>query len=246
MPNGKLGADLEKDPQSEARLCNSLISLPTFIRRGEKIPQEVLITITNNKRLYSIILENYPALFENLNADTTKADAENPAETNETTTSLASHSGMKHFTIRKLIKLLWHWKTDCGITVSGNSKDSASVPLVAALPLCSHTSNRCLHAQPAHLNAAHLRGLLVKKRSLTYRGAMLNLPRYRLRASSCPDIYRNSMTTIAREKEGVRQPIHYLTHTILWLWSSLLWKQYGILVLKWNSSEIWSRVLNFV
>lgn len=29
---------------------------------------------------------------------------------------------------------------------------------------------------------------------------MLNLKRYRLRASSCPDIYRNSMTTIAEEK----------------------------------------------
>lgn len=29
---------------------------------------------------------------------------------------------------------------------------------------------------------------------------MLNLKRYRLRASSCPDIYRNSMTTIAQEK----------------------------------------------
>lgn len=38
------------------------------------------------------------------------------------------------------------------------------------------------------------------RHSLTYRGAMLNINRYRLRASSCPDIYRNSMTTIAKEK----------------------------------------------
>lgn len=29
---------------------------------------------------------------------------------------------------------------------------------------------------------------------------MLNINRYRLRASSCPDIYRNSMTTIAKQK----------------------------------------------
>lgn len=94
------GADLEKDPQVEARLCNSLISLPTFIRRGDKIPQEVLITITNNPRLYSIILENYPALFENLAANTTTTDVENPVETSETTTSLISHSGIRHFAIR--------------------------------------------------------------------------------------------------------------------------------------------------
>lgn len=36
-----------------------------------------------------------------------------------------------------------------------------------------------------------------------YRGAMLNIHKYRLRASSCPDIYRNSMTTIARETDEV-------------------------------------------
>jgi hypothetical protein len=36
-----------------------------------------------------------------------------------------------------------------------------------------------------------------------YRGAMLNIHKYRLRASSCPDIYRNSMTTIAKENEEV-------------------------------------------
>lgn len=43
----------------------------------------------------------------------------------------------------------------------------------------------------------YLNHLRVRKQSLTYRGAMLSIPRYRLRASSCPDIYRNSMTTIA-------------------------------------------------
>lgn len=45
------------------------------------------------------------------------------------------------------------------------------------------------------------------RHSLTYRGAMLNINRYRLRASSCPDIYRNSMTTIAKEKTAWYQGI---------------------------------------
>ncbi|XP_037093660.1 monocarboxylate transporter 12-like [Pollicipes pollicipes] len=39
------------------------------------------------------------------------------------------------------------------------------------------------------------------EQSMTYRGAMLNIHRYRLRASSCPDIYRNSMITILSEDE---------------------------------------------
>lgn len=50
------------------------------------------------------------------------------------------------------------------------------------------------------IDAAYLRNIKVQRGSITYRGAMLNIRRYRLRASSCPDIYRNSMVTIAEEK----------------------------------------------
>lgn len=50
------------------------------------------------------------------------------------------------------------------------------------------------------MDAAYLHNMKVQRGSITYRGAMLNIHRYRLRASSCPDIYRNSMVTIADEK----------------------------------------------
>lgn len=57
--------------------------------------------------------------------------------------------------------------------------------------------------QHPHRNHHHvmdiLKDLRIHRHSLTYRGAMLNINRYRLRASSCPDIYRNSMTTIASD-----------------------------------------------
>ncbi|XP_065338145.1 monocarboxylate transporter 12-like isoform X2 [Cloeon dipterum] len=55
--------------------------------------------------------------------------------------------------------------------------------------------------QPRKLHSAFLKDLRVHRHSLTYRGAMLNINRYRLRASSCPDIYRNSMTTIDEDKD---------------------------------------------
>lgn len=48
-------------------------------------------------------------------------------------------------------------------------------------------------------DSACLRNMRLQRGSLTYRGAMLNIRRYRLRASSCPDIYRNSMLTISGE-----------------------------------------------
>ncbi|KAF8778795.1 Monocarboxylate transporter 14 like protein [Argiope bruennichi] len=50
------------------------------------------------------------------------------------------------------------------------------------------------------LDAAYLRNLKLQRGSITYRGAMLNIHRYRLKASSCPDIFRNSMVTIPEEK----------------------------------------------
>lgn len=37
-----------------------------------------------------------------------------------------------------------------------------------------------------------------------HRGVMLNTHKYRLRASSCPDIYRNSMITLAKEDDEVK------------------------------------------
>lgn len=53
------------------------------------------------------------------------------------------------------------------------------------------------------VNHHYLKDLKMPKNSLSHRNAMLNIGRYRLKASSCPDIYKNSMITI-NEKEEVR------------------------------------------
>ncbi|XP_073997926.1 chaski isoform X1 [Rhodnius prolixus] len=53
---------------------------------------------------------------------------------------------------------------------------------------------------PHRPTSNHLRNIRVHRNSVMYRGAILNIQKYRLRASSCPNIYRNSMTTIARER----------------------------------------------
>lgn len=67
-----------------------------------------------------------------------------------------------------------------------------------------HTNHHHSSQKPT---SAYFKDLRMHRHSLTYRGAMLNINRYRLRASSCPDIYRNSMTTIAKEKTAWYQGI---------------------------------------
>lgn len=49
----------------------------------------------------------------------------------------------------------------------------------------------------------YLQNIKVHRNSVMYRGAILNTKKYRLRASSCPDIFRNSMITLPREEEEV-------------------------------------------
>lgn len=51
------------------------------------------------------------------------------------------------------------------------------------------------------VNHHYLKDLKMPKNSLSHRNAMLNIGRYRLKASSCPDIYKNSMITIDEKEE---------------------------------------------
>lgn len=68
-------------------------------------------------------------------------------------------------------------------------------------------SNGCLGpyrtrtAATRRLSSAYFHNLRLHRKSMTHRNAMLNIHRYHIRASSCPDIYRNSMITIAQEEE---------------------------------------------
>lgn len=61
--------DEVKDPEHEIsakekrdRLFSSLVSLPTFVRNGEKVPLEVLESLSSNRHLYAVLVHNYPSL----------------------------------------------------------------------------------------------------------------------------------------------------------------------------------------
>lgn len=53
-------------------------------------------------------------------------------------------------------------------------------------------------------NHNYFKNIKLHRNSLMQRrGAMLNFNKYRLRASSCPNIYNYSMTTLAKERDDV-------------------------------------------
>ncbi|XP_028173025.1 monocarboxylate transporter 14-like [Ostrinia furnacalis] len=52
------------------------------------------------------------------------------------------------------------------------------------------------------VNHHYLKDLKMPLNSISHRNAMLNIKRYRLKASSCPDIFKNSMITIGDKEEN--------------------------------------------
>lgn len=62
-------------------------------------------------------------------------------------------------------------------------------------------TDTALRRQTTLRNTNYLRNMRFHRNSIHYRGAVISTHRYRLRASSCPNIYRNSMTTLAQEEE---------------------------------------------
>lgn len=65
------------------------------------------------------------------------------------------------------------------------------------------------------VNHHYLKDLKMPKNSLSHRNAMLNIGRYRLKASSCPDIYKNSMITIDEKEEVSNRTSYVISHFIM-------------------------------
>ncbi|CAH1954282.1 unnamed protein product [Acanthoscelides obtectus] len=154
------------------RHCSSLVNLPTYVRNGEKVPLEVLELLSTHKNVYNVLLANYPNLL--------------------TPSRSFSDSGRLHENMMSK-----HAATQSQLSPppNGHGEDLAYLWWLKR--------NKINHPVASHqkkLPTAYLKDLRIHRLSVTYRGAMLNIHRYRLRASSCPDIYRNSMTTIAKEK----------------------------------------------
>lgn len=156
---------------NKKRLYSSLVNLPTYVRNGEKVPPEVLELLSTHKNFYNVLVVNYPNL---LTPSKSFSDSGRlHAQTQIELNSPAQSQPKQPKALNNVdSQYIWWLK-----------KNQMSPPPAKKLPA-----------------TAFLRDLRIHRLSVTYRGAMLNINRYRLRASSCPDIYRNSMTTIAKEK----------------------------------------------
>lgn len=153
---------------------SSLVDLPTFMTAGEGVSLEVFELMSNRGRAYAILAQNYPGVMlpSRSFSDSGRLHEQSPPR------ALMSPGALS--------------------PTSPPRAPEPSAPLgdKAALSLWLRRQASGGPKKPP----AFFKDLRIHRHSLTYRGAMLNINRYRLRASSCPNIFRNSMTTIAKEK----------------------------------------------
>ncbi|XP_014478799.1 PREDICTED: monocarboxylate transporter 5-like [Dinoponera quadriceps] len=206
----------------------SVVNLPTFVKRSEKVPLEALELLLSNSRLYTVILENYPSLL--------LCRSSSDKQLHDSTGEIPNKSGI---TMSMRLKRATESKA-----INEQSKDSRSSPPQAATKPARKMSRKeseemdplmtkdvALTIYPTEkpkpalkrnigneggvirtdslpwlrrqfsTNTHYFKDIRVHRNSVMYRGAVLNLRKYRLRASSCPDIYTNSMITLAKENE---------------------------------------------
>lgn len=172
-------------------------NLPTFVKQNEKVPIEVLEKLKANKKLYRVILENYPSLLMSRSTSDKALDTVNLHQivtrvpvtfsmklkkaSEEPTSKLLVHQ--QSLPMEPLHEPLLMRKTSMEEKFMDPNVNSMHVPWIKK----QFTSNH------------YYKNIRLHRNSIMYRGAMLNIRKYRIRASSCPNIYKNSMTTLAKE-----------------------------------------------
>lgn len=152
-----------------------------------------------NKRLYNIILQNYPDLL-------TRRHSEVNFNVELSITNKLTEPKKMNLTVMAKKPTTETEQTKTGKTEEDKEKPNNEITsnLVAVLtdtkakeqkpipnPVKSIEQPSWLSRQ-MNIDHQYLRDMTLYKNTIMYRGAMLNIPRYKLRASSLPDIYKNS------------------------------------------------------
>ncbi|KAF5282491.1 hypothetical protein FQR65_LT14261 [Abscondita terminalis] len=205
-----LATSMDSNPQEESlprEHFRSEVNLPTFVKKSETVPLEVLEQLSANKRLYNVILENYPTLLScrstsekglnNTREDATAITARLPVRMSMKLKKANKNTSPTKIGLRQE-SLPEEGEVQQPLISPQGMKSPNTVTTPPALKrVDSYIMMRTCGPYPRH----YLKNIKFHKNSVMYRGAILNIPKYRLRASSCPDIYRNSMITLSPEIE---------------------------------------------
>lgn len=175
-----------------------------------QVPPEVIDKLMKNNRLYNIILQNYPDILTrrhseiNLNVEAPPPDAVPEPANVPVQVKIKKPKDATELDVNKSSDKLK--ETDDNKTKDATKTtrhDTTHTPKAK-----EHSPKKETRAQQSNWLARqistdhrYLKDMPLYRNTIMYRGTMMNIPRYRLKASSLPDIYRNSMWSIESESD---------------------------------------------
>lgn len=207
----KLEATTMMNAEQTFKRNYSAIHLPTFILQNEMVPSEVIEKLMENKNLYNIVLQNYPDSI-------TRRKSELNVNVETPSTNIVTEPAKQHVEIK--VKKPKHTQTENEKleekkTVERKKSVEVKTKIQGTDDNAKNKTNKDakLHAQPSWLwqistDHQYLRDMPLYRKKIMHRGAMLSIPRYRLRASSLPDMYRNSMWSFESDSDDEMEWYH--------------------------------------
>ena len=188
--------------ESEAEMENvniasSLVTIPTYVKDPSKLPEDVLTLLIQNKKTYDFIVQNFPeSLTDKSSNDSQVQQTQGVDQDNniniEGKKIKSEPSSTKVKIKRRMSSLL---KGQKSILKKKEPEPGEAAGLQGKVAR-RQESGRCKQTRNLH-------NLKIRRQSMIYRGACLSTPLYHMRASSCPDIFKNTMDAAAPAEESL-------------------------------------------
>lgn len=203
--------DSNEDKDKLKKYFHSALNLPTFVKQNETVPIEVLELLSENKKLYNIILQNYPSLLLSRSSSADKGLnrlKNEPTDRVPVTFSmklkkqeapkLANQENGKKQRFRSPPIHQVSLPESYDVAPINEPLMGTKIPKIhpnASFPrLKQHWPNTPRHE-------SYFKNLKLHRQSLIHRGAIFNMNKYRFKASSCPNIYRVSMMSLPKRRD---------------------------------------------
>ncbi|XP_001945535.1 monocarboxylate transporter 14 isoform X2 [Acyrthosiphon pisum] len=190
----------------------SVINLPTYLKHNEKVPFEVLESLSSNKTLFNLILENYPNLLLCRSSSVSQVNnASVGKDLSDTRTVYNKDNALRSDSPPLVMKMKLKQSKKSNSMGSGVISPLESQ---AISPPQTYTADNSPERHPkAHhsmlkrqfstTQSSYLKSLPYHRSSVMYKGAILNIQKNSMKASSCPDIYNNNSTlTVTSEPDS--------------------------------------------
>ncbi|KAE9543081.1 hypothetical protein AGLY_002992 [Aphis glycines] len=191
----------------------SVINLPTYLKHNEKVPFEVLESLSTNKTLFNLILENYPNLLLCRSSSVNQVNNVSVSkDSSDTKTVNNKVGGLRSDTPPLVMKMKLKQSKKSN---SMGSDGMSPLESQAISPPQTYTADNSPDRQPkphpsmlkrqfSTTQSSYLKSLPYHRSSVMYKGAILNIQKSSMKASSCPDIYNNNSTlTVTSEPDSV-------------------------------------------